>query len=101
MVIDHHVNSPNNQFEYEYHSAEKGAGAAIETSMQSYSRHIARHLGSGAIKKEKDTRHDAHSDEESYEKDDIQTNGNGGTNRHNDHLQFENIDQISEEGQLA
>jgi hypothetical protein len=46
----------------------------------------------GAIKKEKDTRNDAHSDEESYEKDDIQTNGNGGTNRHNDHLHFDNID---------
>jgi hypothetical protein len=79
MVIERNsnMNSPNNQFEYEYHSAEKGgAGAAIETSMQSYSRHIARHLGSGAINKEKDTRNDAHSDDESFEKDDIQTNTN-------------------------
>jgi hypothetical protein len=51
MVIDHSQMSPEaNQFEYEYHSADKGAGAAIETSMQSYSRGIARHLGSGAKK---------------------------------------------------
>ena len=51
MVIDHSQNSPDaNQYEYEYHSADKGGGAAIETSMQSYSRHIARHLGSGAKK---------------------------------------------------
>ena len=34
MVIDNSQMSPEaNQFEYEYHSADKGAGAAIETSM--------------------------------------------------------------------
>lgn len=51
MKIDHSQTSPDNanQYEYEYHSADKGPGAAaIETSMQSYSRGIARHLGSGS-----------------------------------------------------
>jgi hypothetical protein len=51
MVIDHCQSSPDaNHYEYEYHSAEKGGGAAIETSMQSYRMQISRHRGSAAKK---------------------------------------------------
>ena len=99
MKIDHSQSSPENKdFEYDYHSAEKGgAGAAIETSMQSYSRHIARHLGSASKKNESKALQNHLSEDESseHEKDDIQTNGYGGTNRMQEN-NFDNIEQISD-----
>ena len=86
-----------NRFEYDYQSAGKGDNlgnivhAAIETSMQSYSQGIGRHLGSSVNpagstsmmihdEKKKDEVN-VHSDEESHDKDDIITNGYGNTNR--------------------
>jgi hypothetical protein len=77
MIIDDSQASPtdkNQQFaEYDYHSAEKGGQApAIETSMQSYSRGIGRHLGSAQKKKKDDRNVDT---DESHDKDDIVTNG--------------------------
>lgn len=77
MIIDDSQASPGDKqdfAEYEYHSAEKnGQAPAIETSIQSYSRGIARHLGSAQKSKKK---RDDHVDtEESHDKDDIVTNG--------------------------
>jgi hypothetical protein len=102
MKIDHsQKSSPENKdFEYDYHSAEKGgAGAAIETSMQSYSRHIARHLGSASKKNESKIIQNHLSEDESseHEKDDIQTNGYGGNGTHRmQENNFDNIQQISD-----
>ncbi len=101
MIIDHSQNSQDgNQFEYDYHSADKRGGAAIETSMQSYSRHIARHLGSGAKKLAKAHNNSqnvqVHTDESSeHDKDEMQTKEYGGTHRMQD-PNFENIEQISD-----
>ena len=92
MVIDNSQASPGDNkeqdFEYDYHSAGKGPGGApaIETSIQSYSQKISRHLGSAS--KQRIRHDDHHSDDSSLgEKDDIVTNGYGGqgTNRFNDH----------------
>lgn len=91
MIIDNSQASPDNKeqdFEYDYHSAGKGpsGGPAIETSIQSYSQKISRHLGSAS--KNRTRNDDHHSDESSLgEKDDVVTNGYGGqgTNRFHDH----------------
>ena len=96
MIIDHSQISPEgNQYEYEYHSADKGNVAAIETSMQSYSRHIARHLGSGAKKTNKGQSgqqvHNQSDESSEHDKDEIQTKEYAGTNRHQD-ANFEHID---------
>jgi hypothetical protein len=73
----------SNKFEYEYHSAEK-VNAAIETSMQSYSQAIkGRHLGKALKTGHANKGQVNHTDEDSsiHDKDDIVTNGYGGTNR--------------------
>ena len=89
MIID--KGSPSQQsnskdFEYNYHSADKGGVAAqIETSMQSYSRTgIGRHLGSASKQGGKKTEEVVMNTDESsiHDKDDVATNGQGqGTNR--------------------
>lgn len=90
MIIDDSQASPDNKqdfAEYEYHSADKpGQTPAIDQSMQSYSRGIARHLGSAQKSKKKKDDH-AVDTEESHDKDDIVTNGYPqGTNRPDQHF---------------
>jgi hypothetical protein len=93
MAIDDSQVSPGEKAqdfpEYEYHSADKaGKAPVIETSIQSYSRGIARHLGSA----QKNKRDDQIDSEESHDKDDIVTNGWAqGTNRIPEQ-QFDHID---------
>ncbi len=88
MIIDPSNQSPNHNsnskdFEYNYHSADKGGVAQIDTSMQSYSRTvIGRHLGSASKQgvKKNEIVHTGESSKD--DKDDILTNGNGvGSNR--------------------
>ena len=102
MVIDHSQASPNTHqsavkadFEYDYHSADKEPNVAgLETSIQSYSRGIGRHLGSASKQRDKKGDQNVHTDESSqHDKDDIITNGWGqGTNR----AQELNFDQTSQ-----